>query len=168
MIRRLYFLFPSPAKTLEAVEELIQSGVNKTHMHALAREGVNLAGLPPCTAQQRHKLRELIARLFWDTELSVFFFALAGLVFALIQGYVIAALVALLVMAATFLSGAFYAVRIPDNTLVEFSGALAHGEVLLMVDVPKQKVAGIEDIIHRHHPAAIAGGSSWTIDAMGI
>lgn len=168
MIRRLYFTFPSADVTQRAVDELQRSGINRKHMHALARNGVDLANLPPSTANQRRGLREHLALLFWRTELILFFLAFVVLVLALVYGLWLAAGLALLVMLLSFASGAFYAIRVPETTLQEHRGALAHNEVLLLVDVPKRQVVRVEDIIHRHHPAAVAGGSSWTFDALGI
>lgn len=37
-----------------------------------------------------------------------------------------------------------------------------------MVDVPKQRVAEIEELMYRRHPEATAGGTGWTIEALGI
>lgn len=46
--------------------------------------------------------------------------------------------------------------------------ALSHDNALLMVDVPKARVAEIEALLGRRHPEAMAGGASWTIEALGI
>jgi hypothetical protein len=44
-------------------------------------------------------------------------------------------------MTVTFISGAFYTIRVPDTSLREFRDGLAHGEVLLLIDVPQDRVA---------------------------
>jgi|GEM_PF-3763302 len=38
---------------------------------------------------------------------------------------------------------------------------MAHGEILLMVDVPETRVADIEGRVHRHHPEVAVGGIGW-------
>ena len=43
-----------------------------------------------------------------------------------------------------------------------------HGEVLLMVDVPKRRVFEVEELVHRHYPDATVGGVGWTLEAMDI
>lgn len=58
--------------------------------------------------------------------------------------------------------------RVPDTHLDEFRGALSHSEVLLMVDVPKPRVAEIEKLVGRRHPETIPGGTSWTLDARDL
>ena len=37
-----------------------------------------------------------------------------------------------------------------------------------MVDVPKWRVAEVEEIVYRRHPEVTAGGTGWTIHALGI
>jgi hypothetical protein len=46
--------------------------------------------------------------------------------------------------------------------------ALSHDNALLMVDVPKARVAEVEALIERRHPEAVTGRASWTIEALGI
>jgi hypothetical protein len=52
--------------------------------------------------------------------------------------------------------------------LGEFRDALAHGEVLLMVDVPRGRVSEVEDRVHRHHPEATVGGVGWSADMLRV
>ena len=75
---------------------------------------------------------------------------------------------ALLTMLITFIAGQHFVARIPDVHLTEFTDALAHGEILLMVDVPLYRVAEIETFVHQQHPEATVAGTSWTMDAFGI
>ena len=71
-------------------------------------------------------------------------------------------------MIATFVAGEYFVVHIPNVHLNEFTNALAHGEILLMVDVPKDSVAQIEHFIHHKYPVAVIGGVSWSVDAFGL
>jgi len=48
------------------------------------------------------------------------------------------------------------------NTLLE------HGEVVLLVDVPFQRVREIEHLVAEPHPEIGVGGVGWTIEAFGI
>ena len=67
-----------------------------------------------------------------------------------------------------FTAGGMFAMRVADTDLDEFRGVLSHRDVLLMVDVPKWRVAEVEEIVYRRHPEATAGGTGWTINALGI
>jgi hypothetical protein len=144
MKRRLYFLFPDVEKARRVVEDLTRAGIDQMHMHALAKEGVALPGLPGATSLQRADWGRRIERMLWGGNLTVF------------------------AMLATFAAGATFAPKVPNVHLEEFRDALAHGEVLLMVDVPRARVAEVEEQVHRHHPEATVGGVGWAADALRV
>jgi pheromone shutdown protein TraB len=56
----------------------------------------------------------------------------------------------------------------PMVHLDEFHDALRHGELLLMVDVSRDCVEDVEELMRRRHPEAVTGGSVWTPDAFGV
>ncbi|MBI5039891.1 MAG: hypothetical protein HZB57_01360, partial [Gammaproteobacteria bacterium] len=58
--------------------------------------------------------------------------------------------------------------HVPNIHLREFAAALRHGELVLMVSVPRNRVAEIEDLVHRHHPDAAVGGVGWSSDLLHI
>ena len=69
-------------------------------------------------------------------------------------------------MLTTFLAGLEFTTHIPNVHVSEFSDAIHHREILLMVDVPVSQVARVEELVHRHHPEAVTGGVGWQIDAL--
>jgi hypothetical protein len=71
-------------------------------------------------------------------------------------------------MASTFIGGLLFTTRLPNTHLNNFREALAHGEVLLMIDVPTERVHDVEHFIHRRYPQAVNGGASWNIEALGL
>ena len=56
----------------------------------------------------------------------------------------------------------------PNTHLGEFRDALAHGEILLMVDVPESKVTEVENDIQQHHPEATIGSVGLSTQALGL
>jgi hypothetical protein len=52
--------------------------------------------------------------------------------------------------------------------LTEFTDALSHGEVLLMIDVPAKRVAEIEDFVHHRYPEACVGGVGWSMGVLDM
>ena len=56
----------------------------------------------------------------------------------------------------------------PTTHLDEFHEALRHSELLLMVDVSRDGVEDVEELMRRRHPEAVNGGSGWTPDALGV
>ncbi len=167
MRRRLFFLFPDTDHARRVVDELIDKGVHRRHIHTIA-EGVDLKDLPEATERQKADTTFRLEWFIWNTNLMLFFAALVVFFASLVMSSYLWIAISLLVMLITFVAGEQFAVRIPDVHLTEFTDALAHGEILLMVDVPGYRVAEIEDHIHHKHPEACVGGVSWTVDVLGV
>jgi len=53
--------------------------------------------------------------------------------------------------------------NIPRVHWQEFKNAIPHGEILIIIDVPKRAMQFVEHLIHRRHPEALAGGVCWKI-----
>lgn len=168
MKRRLYFLFPDTEQAHRAVADLDSLGVDRAHMHALARPDVDLGGLPPASARQQRDLLMRIERGLWDGNLLLFGLAGIGLIVAAVLGSTAGVVAAVIVMLASFAGGAWFAMSVPDVHLDEFHAALQHGEILLMVDVSRDCVEDVEELMHRRHPEAVAGGSGWTPNVFGV
>jgi hypothetical protein len=167
MLRRLFFLFPRVDNARQAVEDLVGHGVGARHIHAIA-SGVDLTGLPEATERQKNDSTFLLEWFVWNTILTVFVVAATALLTGLVMGHALVALLSLLVMLLAFIAGEQIAVRVPNVHLTEFTYALRHGEVLLMVDVPGSRVAEVETYMHHRHPESVPGGVSWTMDAFGL
>lgn len=76
----------------------------------------------------------------------------------------------LLVMAlAGALIGAWVAgmigIDIPNSQLKKFASAVENGQVLMMVDIPKDNIENVTNMIRQHHPEADMHGIEPTIPA---
>ncbi|HHB11881.1 MAG TPA: hypothetical protein ENK62_01615 [Chromatiales bacterium] len=160
--RRLFFLFPDVEHARTAIRELEASGVGRASIHAVAADPARIADLPDPRTPERADAQWRLEHRLWRLNLGVFFAALAGLAFALWLEIAWAAMLALVLMLVTFGAGAWFALRVPDAHLDEFREALAHGEILLLVDVPPARVRAIEALVHRHHPEAAEAGVGWS------
>jgi len=168
MKRRLYFLFSDISQARKAVSDLDGLGVDPGHMHVLARPGMDLSGLPPATERQRRDVLKRLEKTLWGGNLALFGVAFAALVLAVVLGNVVGMVLAAAVMIVSLVSGALFALRLPTTHLDEFHEALRHGDLLLMVDVSRDCVEDVEELIRRRHPEAVTGGSVWTPDAFGV
>jgi hypothetical protein len=56
-------------------------------------------------------------------------------------------------------------ISVPSSRLKEFEDAIASGELLLMVDVPKARVDEITQLVKQHHPEAEIEGTEPVIPA---
>jgi hypothetical protein len=168
MNRRLYFLMPDRAHAIAVVEDLVANGIDIGHMHAIGDRRTRLDGLPNASPRQRRDSASRIERILWNGNLVCFGLALvATLIAPIFIGLGWWLLLPIGVMAANFLAGLHFT-GIPNTHLGEFRDALAHGEILLLVDVPEARVAEVEGEIHHHHPEATVGGVGWGTHVLSL
>jgi hypothetical protein len=159
MKRRLYFLLPDVECATRTADDLLLARVDDRHMHCLAKRGTDLGEL--------HEASYLIKTdLMRGAGIGLFFGALAGV----ILGYVIvnhppegthpglaAAVLAALVGALLGLwMGSMAATAAPNSRLKQYDAEINRGKVLLIVDVPYEKVDRIRDIVASRHPECVA------------
>jgi cobalamin biosynthesis protein CobD/CbiB len=168
MKRRLYFLFSDNCQARTAVADLAGIGVDAGHMHVVARPGMDVSGLPPATERQRRDVLKRLDKTLWGGNLVLFGAAFAALILAMLFGNIVGMVLASAVLIASFTGGALFALRLPATHLDEFHEELRHGELLLMVDVSRDCVEDVEELLRRRHPEAVAGGSGWTPDVFGV
>jgi len=166
MNQRLYFLLPDRKHALAVVNELIAQGISRQQMHALAGKGQSSTGLPDVNHHQRNNYAGQLEFWSWRVNLLVFFSAAAVLAIMAWAQAGLWVLLPLLVMLASFVLGERFT-HLPNVHLQEFRDALRHGEILLMIDIPRERVGEVEQRVHAHHPEAVPGGSSWNAPALG-
>ena len=158
MRRRIYWLMPNLASARTAMHDLVQARVDIACLHFAAAEGNDLQGLHEANIWQTSDVVHaakiglvigcalggvvglLAATLFplfedeWAWQLSAMLLLLGGLVGAW--------------------SASLVGISIPSQRLARFEGALAAGQILLMIDLPRERVQEIEALLAREHPEA--------------
>lgn len=56
-------------------------------------------------------------------------------------------------------------VDLPNTRIEKYEAAIAKGELLMMVDAPRERVEEIEELVKSHHPEADISGADPTIPA---
>ena len=168
MDRRLYFLLPDRAHALLVVDELNKSGIDLAQIHALGDRRTRLDGLPTSTLRQARDSANLVEKLLWNANLVSFAVALCVFIALVLtlnwNGWL---LIPVVIMVVNFLAGLSFT-SVPNTHLGEFQDALAHGEILLMVDVAETEVARVEQQVHHQHPEVAIGGVGWGTAAFGL
>ena len=161
-MRRMYFLLPDVAHARKVVEELIQNRVEERHIHVLAKRDTPLEDLPEASLAQRTDLKAALER---GVAVGGATGALAGLAAVAFPpaGRVVGggAVLGLAVAGAGFgaWASSLLGISTPNSELKRFEKAIERGELLMMVDVPKNRVQELEDLVKRHHPEAIIRGT---------
>ncbi|TKC89482.1 DUF1269 domain-containing protein [Trinickia terrae] len=167
-MRRVYFLLPTPQCAQSIVTELLLQRIEWRHIHVVANHNVVLDGLPAATLAQRSDLLPSLAR---GTAVGCATGMLMGLI-ALVfppEGLPIAGGAVVTITLSGAGMGAWAAsmigVDVPNTRLKRFEEGIGRGELLMMIDIPKDRVHEIEDLIKLHHAEAHLEGEDPTIPA---
>ncbi len=167
-MRRLYFLVPRLDLARVIVDELLLARVEERHLHLIARHDQELEDLPQASMLQR---TDLIPALEKGLAIGGATGAIAGLVAVTVPpaGLILGGGAVLGIALAGAGVGAWAASMIgagaPNSQLRRFEQAIDQGQILMLVDVPKRRVAEIEALIRSHHPDVTIGGTEPTIPA---
>jgi len=162
-MRRLYYLLPTTQQAEQMCADLCYAQIATQQLHAVVRNASTIRGVADIHTMDEIDRDEQLERKVWAANLLLFFLALLIFIALLLFAPSSWLLVPLLLMLITFGAGCYFALRVPNVHLREFIPALAHGEVLMMVDVPATKMVDVDHLVHRQHPEAITGGVCWTL-----
>lgn len=166
-MKRIYFLIPDVGITKKIVDELLLARVDERHIHVLAKRGTPMENLPEATHLQK---TDFIPALEQGLTLGGFTGLMAGLVAVAVPGGPVLAGGAIL---ATSLAGAGFGAlmssmigsSVGNRQIQQFSEAIENGEFLMMIDISKERVEEIEQIVKKNHPEAMCEGTEPTIPA---
>ncbi len=165
-MRRLYFLLPDLALARTVVNELLLARIEERHIHLIARDGTPLEDLPKASLLQKSDFLPAVERGLAMGGASGI---LAGLVALALPGVVVAGGVMLAMGLAGAGMGAWLGgmigMDVSNTRLARFEEAIKAGEILMLVDVPKQRVEEIEDLVRQHHPEAEFEGTDPQVPA---
>ena len=168
ILRRIYMLVPTRRQAEVVVSDLMLARVNRQHIHTVAKPGVDIKGLPEATVRQRSGFAAQLENWFWDMNLLLFFVAFIFMLFALWTAEWFWVVGCVAVMAATVFLGYRFASQVPQTHIEDCEVPLRHGEILLLVDVPRWRIPEVERAIRQLHPEVELGGVGWGYDALGI
>jgi hypothetical protein len=159
-MRRLYFLAPSLESAEAIVAELEQERIPERHIHVVGGFATPLKDLPEASLLQKTEFTHGI-------EIGLGMGGVAGLLGGLLAvtfppaGLVLGggAVLASTLGGASFgaLVSGLLASSVPSHELDAFEDAIARGELLLIVDVSRNRVNEMIELIQKHHPEAEIG-----------
>lgn len=152
MRKRLYYLLPDIPSTREIVDELLLARIGESQIHVLARNNRDTEGLPKASLLQT-------SDIIHGIETGLVIGGLTGLVAALIATISLNLdnMVGVVILSCTLL-GSLLGIWISsmigsdlrNSRLRSFESAIDEGKVLLMVDVPRDRMKEITDKIEAH------------------
>jgi hypothetical protein len=167
-MRRLYFLVPDVEDARKIVDELLLARIEERHIHLIAKEGIPMENLPEAGFMQKS---DFVPALERGVTLGGATGVLAGLVaITFPPAEIILGGGALL---ASALAGAgvggwlssMIGSGMHNTRIKQFEEAIEAGELLMMVDVPKDRIDEIDELVKKHHPETEIEGTEPTIPA---
>lgn len=151
---RLYFLVPDAKIARQVVDELLLARIEERNIHVIARAGTPLEDLPEAGLKEKSDLVKAAQK---GTAIGGATGLLAGLVAVTVPpaGLVLGGGAVL----ATTLAGAGFGawassligVSVPNSELKRFEQAIEAGQLLILVDVPQDRVDEIATLVKGHH-----------------
>jgi hypothetical protein len=169
MRRRLYFVLPDVPTAELTTNDLLLARIDESHIRCLGRRGTPLGKLHEANVLQKTDLAH-------GTQLGLVIGGVCGMLTGAALAFIPVAGQTSLPMAAIpigLLGGAVFgawaasliASSTPNSRLKMFSGDFEQGRILMMVDVPHERVDEIRDLVARRHPEAASRGIEPAIPA---
>jgi hypothetical protein len=167
MNRRLYFVLPDVEIARAVERDMLLARIEEKRMHFLAKRGTDLKDLPEASVIQKtdlvHGLQVgVVAGSSTGIGVGLLIYNYPALIGAKIS-------IGIVFILAFFgaLFGAWAASMIgsstPNSRLRGFEKTMEGGHILLILDVPKERVDEVREIIKRHHPEVEDHGMDPTI-----
>lgn len=167
-MKRLYFLVPDVRIGEKVVNDLLLARIEERHMHVLAKRGTPMGSLPEASFMQK---TDFVAGTQRGLVLGGVIGILGGVVAVLVSdvGPVVAGGIILGAALAGAAIGAWSSgmvgMNIGNTRLKRFENAVEQGQLLLMIDVPRNRVEEIKEIVKNQDPQAHVEGTEPTIPA---
>lgn len=168
MRRRLYFVLPDLATAIRTANDLLLARIEDKYMHFVGRDGMHLGQLHAATVAQTSDLRH---SLLLGAALGLVCGGLLGayLMMAPPDGLDlgIGTLVGCTIFGGMFGSWAssLIGLSVPSKRLTPFRREIDAGRILLMVDVPHDRVEEIQRVVRAEHPDVSDRGEDPAIPA---
>ena len=168
MMRRIYFLVPDIAIAKRIVDDLLLARIDERHLHVIAKRGTELEDLPEANMMQKSDFVPAVER---GLALGGSAGALAGLV-AVALPPASTVIAGGILLASTLVgagvgawAGSMIGVSTSNSRIKQFEAAIEAGQLLVLADVPTNRVEEIEARIKAHLPQVEIEGTEPIIPA---
>lgn len=161
-MKRIYLLVPQMEMAKKIVNELLLQRIDIDHIHVLAKRGTMMGDLPEASYLQKS---DFIPALEQGVLTGGFTGLVAGVIALSMSGESLFSGGALLVATlAGAVFGAFVSSllgsSVGNRQIRQFSEAINEkGAFLMMVDLPRARIAEIEEAIKKDNPGAVCEGT---------
>lgn len=159
MERRLYFVLPDVETARKVEDDLLLARIDDSHMHFLGKRGTDLMDLPEATIEQKTDLFHgikvgLFSGALTGAVMGLVIYFLQGLIDIKVQPGIVLLFFLLGAVLGVWISGFLIGSSTPNVELEKFQSSMDEGHILLILDLPKERVEEVQNIVHQHHPEA--------------
>lgn len=161
-MRRLYFLVPDIESGKKVVDELLLAHIEWKHIHVIAKRGTPLEEMPEASFWQKS---DIIPAMEKAVPMGGATGMLCGLAALAVQPHLVVAGGAILLASSlagvgigAWLGG-MIGLNVGNSRLKDFEDAIERGELLVMADVPMDRVEEIAERIKKALPGAELEGT---------
>ena len=159
MNRRLYFVLPDVDISLEVEKDLLLAKVNDNLMHFMGKRGTDLKDLPEATALEKsdvvHGIKVgMFSGALGGAALGTIIYMLRDFIGMQIVPGIILIFFLIGSVLGVWIGGLLIGSSTPNVALHEFEHTMDEGHILLMIDVPVERVDEVRKIVKSHHPEA--------------
>lgn len=162
MKRRLYLLVPDREVGKKVVDELLLAHVEWKHIHVIAKRGTPLEDLPEASHWQKSDVVPALQRAIPVGGATGLLCGLVGLALEphlVIAGGGILLATSLAGVGVGAYLGGMVGLNIGNTRHKAFEQAIERGELLVIADVPRDRVEEISERIREAHPEAEVKGT---------
>ena len=156
---RIYFLAPDIGTTQNIVDELRSEGIEDNDIHILAKRDTPLGDLPEAGVTIKTDFLPAVER---GAALGGSAGLLAGVVGLQFAGYTIAGGPVLGIMMAgttiSSLAAGLIGMGTGNSRLKQYEEAIEKGELLILIDIPEERIEHIRQLITKQYPDAAFEG----------
>lgn len=167
-MRRIYFLVPDLETAKKVTDELLLARIEERRIHVVAKDGTKLGDLPAASLLQTSDVIPAVERGLAVGGATGILAGVAAVTFppaGIVLGGGAILATALLGSGIGAWISSMIGVDVVNSQIKQFQDAIDKGELLFLVDVPKQRVEEIEAMVKSHHPDADIEGTEPHIPA---
>jgi len=159
MNRRLYFVLPNVDDAREVENDLLLAKISEDQMHFLGKRGTDLQDLPEATTTEKtdmwHGIKVgLVSGALTGALIGLILYFGRNFIGMNIEPGIVLILFLVGAVFGVWVSGMLIGTSTPNVHLKEFNYDFKSGHILLMVDVAKDRVEEIRQLILKRHPDA--------------
>jgi uncharacterized membrane protein YeaQ/YmgE (transglycosylase-associated protein family) len=169
MRHRIYWLLPNTTSARRTMDDLLLARIDEGHIRCVARDDTDMTGLHPANVLQTSDVvRAAQIGLVVGAASGALIGVLAELFFPMFGDkpqWAVAAVLAVIGAPLGAWMASMIGVSVPSHRLRRFQSAIDAGQLLLIVDIPRSRVAEIEARLEAGHPEGHFEGEEPNIPA---